>query len=125
VSGMDYPGEPEGSGWQVTGEELSEHDKALVDAAVSDALGIDHPETCSVEVQELTNEWLDLSLRLELLNDQKATWLTEWKSDESKVKKRIKEITTQLREMRSGRTEPQQSVQETQPKQMGLPGVCS
>jgi hypothetical protein len=71
--------------------------------------------------QQLTDEWLDLSERYELLVDEKKAFLDQWRADVDKVTGRIHEVREELKRLRPG-SEPEQPKPPTElPKQPTLP----
>jgi hypothetical protein len=116
MSGLDYPGgSVELVSTSATSEELAH--------AVADGLGLPNLSGLS-EAQELTDEWLDLALRLEMLSDKKKAFLDSFKSEESELKKRIREITSELRALKGGQPAPVPQLEPKPEKQRELFQGC-
>ena len=60
------------------------------------------------ELRELTDEWLDLSVRLEILEDEKSAWRAKFDTETKAIKKRIGEIRNELNALKTGETVPVQ-----------------
>ena len=80
---------------------------------MADGLGLPNLSGLS-EAQELTDEWLDLALRLEMLSDKRKAFLDSFKSEESELKKRIREITSELRALKG--EQPAEPAPKLEPK---------
>ena len=99
---QETPNEPEATSDNVAGLPVPPEPKEPPKAIVANS----EEASRALQIQVLTEEWMDLEFRLEQLDDEKRSFLSGYKKDVTKCSKRIHELKNEITAIKSGATAP-------------------